>query len=295
MAVAERTSSRASYEIDVKDVEYRRDGGTPILAKIFQPRGAGPFPIMVDLHGGAWCTGDRNNDDKINESLARSGVVVAALDFRMPPVASYPGSLQDIHYAIRWLKARAPSMKAKADKVGVIGISSGGHQGMLLGIRPNDERYSAIALEGGSKVDGRVQCVVMCWPVIDPLGRYQYAKKVQAAGGTYQEEIDRVIPAQDKYWKTEAAMAEGAPSNALEAGEKVDLPPVLVVQGSADKMHPRDQLDRFTAAYKKRGGSIEVELYDGEVAGFIMRNTKNPAHAAAGMERVIEFVHRHLG
>ncbi len=287
--------SMATYEIDVEDVAYRHDGATPIMAKIYKPKGAGPFPMMIDLHGGAWCNGDRDNDAKINEALAQSGVVVAALDFRMPPAASYPGSLQDIHFAIRWLKARAKSMNARADRIGAIGISSGGHQGMLLGIRPKDPRYSALKLEGHDGIDGRLQCVVMCWPVIDPHGRYVYAKKVQAGGGTYQEEIDRVIPAQDKYWKTEAAMAEGAPANALEAGDKVDLPPVLVVQGTADKMHPRDQLDRFTAAYKKRGGHIEVELYDGEVAGFIMRNTVNPANAKAGLDRIIAFVHKQLG
>lgn len=285
----------ATYEIDIEDVAYRHDGATPIMAKLYKPKGAGPFPMMIDLHGGAWCTGDRNNDAKINEALARSGVVVAALDFRMPPAASYPGSLQDIHYAIRWLKSRAESLNARADKIGAIGISSGGHQGMLLGIRPADPRYSALKLEGHDGIDGRLQCVVMCWPVIDPHGRYLYAKKIQAGGGAYQEEIDRVVPAQDKYWKTEAAMAEGAPTNALEAGEKVDLPPVLVVQGTADKMHPREQLDRFTAAYKKRGGHIEIELYEGEVAGFIIRNTVNPANARAALDRVIAFVHKQLG
>ena len=288
-------SVRGTYDIDVTDIEYRRDGGTPILMKLFQPKGAGPFPIMIDLHGGAWCTGDRNNDTKINEALARSGVVVAALDFRMPPVASYPGSLQDIHYAIRWLKVRAPQMKARADRVGAIGISSGGHQGMLLAIRPDDARYGALPLPGADGIDARLQCVVMCWPVIDPIGRYHYAKKIQAAGGTYPEEIDRVIPSQDKYWVTEAAMAEGAPARILEAGEAAATPPVLVVQGTADKMHPRPHLDRFADAYRRRGGSIEIEFYDGEAAGFILRNTVNPANAAAGLERVIGFVHRTLG
>ena len=286
---------RATCDIEVKDVEYRRDGGTPILAKIFQPQGAGPFPIMVDLHGGAWCNSDRHADDKLNEAIARSGVIVAALDFRMPPAASYPGSLQDIHYAVRWLKQRAPSMKGRADKVGAVGISSGGHQALLLGIRPTDPRYSALPLDGAHGIDARLSCVVMCWPVVDPIGRYHYAKKIQAAGGKYQEEIDRVIPSQEKYWKTEAAMAEGAPANVLESGEKVDLPPVLVVQGTADKMHPRDQLERLATAYKKRGGHVEVEWYEGEASGFLTRAPVNAANAVNGTERVLAFIHKHLG
>ena len=44
-----------SYEIKVEDVEYTRHGGTPQLARLYRPQGTGPFPIMVELHGGAWC------------------------------------------------------------------------------------------------------------------------------------------------------------------------------------------------------------------------------------------------
>lgn len=96
-----------TYDIDKEDVEYVRHGDKPLLARLFKPRGPGPFPLIVELHGGAWCRGDRLNDAAINEPLAKSGVVVAALDFRMPPEAPYPASLADINYAIRWLKTRA--------------------------------------------------------------------------------------------------------------------------------------------------------------------------------------------
>ena len=74
--------------------------------------------------------------------------VVAALDFRMPPVAGYPASLADINYATRWLKSRAGEYKARADRIGMIGISSGGHQAMLAAMRPRDKRYAAIPLAG---------------------------------------------------------------------------------------------------------------------------------------------------
>src|SRR5438132_539940 len=95
------------YDIRIEDVEYVRHGDKPLLARLFKPRGSGPFPLVVELHGGAWCRGDRLNDTAINEPLAKSGVVVAALDFRMPPEAPYPASLADTNYAIRWPKTRA--------------------------------------------------------------------------------------------------------------------------------------------------------------------------------------------
>ena len=90
--------AQATYDIDVQDGEYLRHGETPLLARLFIPRGSGPFPIMVELHGGAWERGDLLNGNAANEALAKSGVIVAALDFRVPPVASYPASLADIHH-----------------------------------------------------------------------------------------------------------------------------------------------------------------------------------------------------
>jgi acetyl esterase len=284
---------RPDYAIDVEDVEYLRHNGKPLLARLFKPRGNGPFPIMIDLHGGAWCNGDRLNDTLINEALAKSGVLVAALDFRMPPEAGYPASLADIHYAIRWMKAEAAGLKARPDRVGTIGISSGGHQAMLLAMRPTDTRYAAIPSAAGMKGDARVNCVVMCWPVIDPLGRYRYGKRLRAEGGKYPEAIDRVIPLHDKYWGSEDAMQEGNPIAALENGEKVEMPPVLYVQGASDLVHPRADLDRFVAAYRRRGGSVELALYDGEVEGFVIRNAAS-ASAKAALDRIIAFVHTSL-
>ena len=148
-------SDQKTYEVDIQDVEYLRHGETPLLAKVFKPKGSGPFPIMVELHGGAWVNGNRENGNVGNEALAKSGVIVAALDFRVPPVASYPASLADIHYGIRWCKTQAESWNGRPDSIGVMGTSSGAHQSMLLGMRPNDSRYAAIPFSNGARGGGR--------------------------------------------------------------------------------------------------------------------------------------------
>ena len=283
-----------TYEIDIEDVEYIRHGDTPLLARLFKPRGTGPFPLIVDLHGGAWNLGDRLMDTPINEPLAKSGVVVAALDFRMPPVAPYPASLADINYAIRWLKTRASTWRSLPELVGVLGSSSGAHQAMLLGMRPHDPRYAALPLPAGApRVNASVNCVVLCWPVIDPLARYHYAKKLKAGGKPYPELVDAVLPLHDKYWQSEDAMAEGNPVLALERGERVALPPVLYIQGTNDIAHPRVDLDRFVAQYRKAGGQVELEMYEGEAEGFIIRKPSSPASAQA-LKKIIAFVHQQV-
>ena len=280
------------YEIDVEDVEYLRHGDQPLLARVYRPRGPGPFPLVLDLHGGAWCKKDRTSDAGTDEPLARSGVVVVALDFRMPPEAKYPASLQDINYAVRWCKARAEAFKARADRIGILGVSSGGHQAMLTAMRPHDSRYTALGLDGQPAVDADLRCVVLCWPVIDPLGRYRYARNARAENRLVKQ-ADEWIASHDKYWKDEAEMAEGNPTLALERGEKVRMPPVLYLQGTDDVAHPKSDRDRFIASYRNAGGRVDLYLYDGVGEAFIT-NDPTSRQAREAIERIVEFVHREL-
>ena len=52
----------STHEFDVEDIEYLRHGDKPLLARVFRPRGAGPFPALVECHGGAWCLSDRTTE-----------------------------------------------------------------------------------------------------------------------------------------------------------------------------------------------------------------------------------------
>jgi acetyl esterase len=60
-------------EFDVDDVEYLRHGDKPLLARIFKPRGAGPFPAMVECHGGAWCMSDRTTEKLRHQYIGQRG------------------------------------------------------------------------------------------------------------------------------------------------------------------------------------------------------------------------------
>src|SRR5207344_2214261 len=116
-------------------------------------------PAVVDLHGGAWGKGSLEECRVRDEALAKSGLLVAGLDFR-DGNHGYPTALVDINYAIRWLKARAAQLQTRADLVGICGASSGGHLAMLAAMRPHDPRYAAVALPAGSpSVDATVRCV----------------------------------------------------------------------------------------------------------------------------------------
>jgi acetyl esterase/lipase len=287
-------STRTTYAVDIEDVEYLRHGDKPLLARLFKPRGSGPFPIMVELHGGAWVRGNRLNGNAANEALAQHGVIVAALDFRVPPEAPYPASMADIHYGIRWCKTQAAAWHGRADRIGSMGTSSGAHQAMLLGMLPNDPRYAALpSPAGATAVDGTVGCVIMVSPVIDPLGRYLYAKGLRQDVTPPAGFADRVVPMHDQYWQTEEAMAEGAPARILARGQRTAMPPTLALRRTHEEGHPRPDFDEFIRQYRQAGGKIDVTIFEGEGEG-LLRDLASPTGQQA-LEQMITFINQHLG
>jgi acetyl esterase/lipase len=273
------------YGLIVEDVEYGQADGVRLLARLYRPQGKGPFPGVVEVHGGAWTMNDRLTNRDIHLPLAESGVVVMAIDFRMPPLAQYPASLADINLAVRWLKANAGRLGVDASKVGLLGTSSGGHQAMLAAMRPDDPRYTAHPLADGGGVDASVGYVAMCWPVADPLGRYEM---VLANGN------ERLVAAHHAYWPDKAAMDEGSPQRILERGEAVKLPPALLIVGTADDNLGPTMAARFAETYRAAGGRLQYEEFPGAPHAFIAKEPKADI-ARRAMRHIVDFVHGETG
>jgi len=181
--------------VHTEDIEYLRpEGSAPLLARYYRPEGAGPFPAVLEVHGGAWTSGDRLNNVAIGEYLAARGIVVLSIDFRMPPAVRYPETVADVNFGIRFLKTNAGRFATRIDLVGGLGTSSGGHLLLLNALRPRDPRYASIPLPG---VDAGLAFAVACWPVADPLARY---RAVRERGN------ERLVEAHRQFWPSEDAM-----------------------------------------------------------------------------------------
>src|SRR6202163_2065646 len=188
-AAAARSSIKVAYdpaakfEITVSEVEFRRTkAGRMLMARIYQPNGAGPFPAMLDLHGGAWNAKDRHAEEPMDRALATSGVLVVAIDMTLAPEAPYPACIQDANYGVRWLKSKAATWNGDPSKIGIYGSSSGGQVAELLAMRPHDPRYNAIPLPEAPHVDATVAYAAMRSPISDPLARYKNAEKLKRDG-----------------------------------------------------------------------------------------------------------------
>ena len=251
---AYRYDPSASYTVRERDVEYLRVGGVTRQVRIYQPEGPGPFPILLSVHGGAWTSGDHTGYSSTSKPLAASGLVVACIGQRVGSEFPYPMQIQDIHYGVRWLKAHAGDFNGDPNAVGGIGYSSGGHTLPLAAMRVDDPRYSALPLEGSSPADANVAWMISCWPVIEPLLRYQIAKE---KGKT--ELLDK----HHIFFGDDETMIESTPLNIIERGEKLTLPPLLVMHGVDDDVMPIEASERFVAAYNGAGGQAHLEPFEG--------------------------------
>src|ERR1700739_2771186 len=170
----------ARFDLAVSEVEFRRNSaGRMLMARIYQPKGPGPFPTVLDLHGGAWNRKDRFAEEPMDRALAASGLLVVAVDLTVAPEAPYPACVQDANYAVRWLKTKAQTWNGDAAKIGVYGSSTGGHVAELLAMRPRDARYNAIPLTGAPHVDAAVDYVAMRSPISNTFARFQNAEKLK--------------------------------------------------------------------------------------------------------------------
>src|ERR1041384_5736018 len=148
---------RPRFAVTWDDVEYRPG----LLARIYRPRGTGPFHALIEIHGGAWNNNDRTQNAPMVAELAAHGLVVASVDFRLGKEGAYPLSMQDINFATRWLKLRARDFDATPEALGGLGLSSGGHMVMLSAMRPRDPRYCALPLDDAPELDASLAFVMM--------------------------------------------------------------------------------------------------------------------------------------
>jgi acetyl esterase len=235
---------KARFEITVHEEPLRRTAkGRQLMARVYQPKvegkNAGPFPVLLDLHGGAWNNKDRSANEPMARAVAASGVLVVSPDMTLAPEAPYPACVQDAHYAVRWLKWKAPSWSGDPASLGILGSSSGGHVGQLIALKPRDPKYAALPLAEAPQLDAGIRYLATRSPISDTVARNAQAEKMKR---------EPMIKNNKTFWVPWATIDEGNPQSILERKEHGPLPPLLIMQGGLDdNVLPAIQ-EKFVAA-----------------------------------------------
>jgi acetyl esterase len=247
---------KGQHGLKITEVPFRRTAaGRELMARIYQPEGKGPFPVLLDLHGGAWSRKDRLANEPMDRAIAAGGMLVVAIDMTLAGEAPYPAAVQDANYGVRWLKSAAAAWGGDPATLGVLGSSSGGNIGLLLAMRPGDPRYNAIPMPLGTvKLDATFNYLATRAPVSDPYARFRVAEKIGK---------EDLVKASKAYFQPFENIHEGNPQEILDRKEKVTLPPLLIMHGGGDDHVLPVNQKKFADSYRAAGGNCQLEMFEG--------------------------------
>lgn len=141
-----------------RDLVYGKGGDVELKLDLALPKGDGPFPAIVCIHGGGWRGGQRQDLAKTIETFAGRGYAAATISYRLVPTAKFPAQIEDCKAAVRWLRTNADKYHVNPQRIGVMGFSAGGHLSCLLGT--SDKNDGLEGAGGNAEQSSRVQAVV---------------------------------------------------------------------------------------------------------------------------------------
>ena len=238
-------------------------GFRPLALDIVVPApGAGPYPVVVFIHGGAWLFGHRATLNpilaglRLFERLPAAGYGFASISYRFSGEATFPAQLHDAKAAVRWLRARAPTLDLDPDRVAAWGESAGGHLAALLGLtgdRPD--------LEGDVGVLGpssSVQAVVDWYGPSDLLTMDEQAHPEATFSHDRPDAPEALLIGGPVQEAAEAARA-ASPVTYVHGG----APPFLLQHGVDDRIVPAGQSEELAAALTAAGADARLQLLAG--------------------------------
>lgn len=261
-----------------KDVGYGKHERQKL--DVYTPKGDGPFPLVVWVHGGAWMAGSKD-DGGPAVKLLEHGYAVAAVNYRLSQHDIFPAQITDCKAAVRHLRANAKKYKLDAEHIGVWGASAGGHLVALLGTSGDVKELEGDGTD--EKASSRVQCVVD-W--FGPTDLTKMAEQAKVKGPIDHNSKDapeaKLIGGPVQQNKEKAAKA-----NPLTYVTKDD-PPFLIVHGDADPLVPLGQSEILADALKKEKVAVELVVLKGAKHGGAEFNT------ADNFKRTLAFFDKHL-
>ncbi|MGQ0620276.1 MAG: alpha/beta hydrolase fold domain-containing protein [Panacagrimonas sp.] len=252
----------SSYEIRRDLLVTPAEWPQALLADVYRPHGAGPFPSVLLIHGGAWKRGDRAQVSGLAERLAERGYLVVNTTYRFAPRFTWPAQLQDVQEAVRWMRGPGKEQGVDPERIGTFGYSAGAHLAALIGGAADDP------VLGDART--KVRAVVAGGTPAD-LSKYEGGRLIpNFMGGSREDRLPDYLAA--------------SPVSHVNAGD----PPIFLYHGSLDDLVPPDHATDYKALLDRAGITNEL---------FIIRGHGHFSAFFADGEAVqaaIAFLDRHL-
>lgn len=252
------------------DVSYcSADSGQKM--DIYFPDTGGPWPVLMYIHGGSWMHGDKSEAAMFANGMNMLGYLVASVNYRLYPPASFPSMIEDVKCAVRSLRAHAAEYNLDPDRIAAIGPSAGGHLVSLLGTTaPTDGWDVGDYMEQSS----RVQAVISMAGVMDLSRNFPNAD----------------IELMKRVGFGEHNVTQASPITHVTA----DDPPFLLIHGDRDDLVPYEQSQLMYDRLVQTGVPAQLVIVKNAAHSFLELNGATSPTLLEINQIILDFLAKYL-
>jgi acetyl esterase/lipase len=257
------------------------DAGVRNLLDIYQPSEVreGGFPVLLQVHGGAWIIGQKEQQGKpLMYHMAQRGWVCVAINYRLSPRSAFPAHIIDVKKAIAWIRQHIAEYGGNPDFIAITGGSAGGHLSSLAALTPNRAEWQP----GFEEVDTTLQAVVPFYGVYDFLDRNRIRPEMSMDGLLAERVIQCSRQDNEELWHNASPLSHVA----------ADVPPTFVIHGTHDSLVWVEEARAFVSAL--RGISAQPVAYaelPGAQHAFEIFHSVRTDHAVNAVSHFLEWTH----
>ena len=248
-----------------------------VTADVVVPRGEGPHPVLVYLHGGGWVCGSPKTHRKLGYRFAEAGYLVFNVDYRLAPEHPFPTPFEDCLAAVRWAHREAARFGGDATRLAVGGDSAGGNLSAAVAASLADD-------------PARPKAALLIYGVFDfaALGEISLAPGADArAAEAGRGLVEMMVGSYLGEARSDALLRDPRVSPLAVASR---LPPSHVVVGGADPL--AGQADALVKALAAAGVPHEHFVDAGMPHGYAQMEFLPAARPA--IERMLAFLRKHV-
>lgn len=213
----------AGYTSQIDVVYTKVDGWDGRMDLYLAPKDKGPSPIVINIHGGGWNKG-RKEDQSGWNSFFKKGYAVANVEYRLVQVAPAPAAIEDVRCALIYIIEHAQELNIDVNKIVIMGGSAGGHLALMGGLLENDHKFDT-----NCKTNKTVKVAAI-------IDNYGIADVNDWAYGPHKTSKSATM------WLGPRAKEKGFPESVSPINYvKKSSPPTFIVHGDADPVVPYDQ------------------------------------------------------
>ena len=222
-----------------KGVEIRRDLAygphRRNRADVYLPERVVPAPIVLQVHGGGWVSGNkRQQGQPLLSHFTRRGWIGVAINYRLGPKHRLPACVHDVKRAIAWIRANADEWGGDADRILLTGGSAGGHLTALCALTADD----ATLQPGFEDADCTVAAAAPMYGVFDLIDRNKRRGRMNMSPFLQMMVMETKLADDPDTWDALSPIGR----------VRVDAPPMLAISCAYDTLVPIEEARDFGTA-----------------------------------------------